>query len=757
MGLVFADFTWKAGVAGFRRFNLIYGWNGCGKTTLTRLFDELSAATLPDLSYEIEDSNGAKFGPGDAFPTPIRVFNQDYIQKNVRVLESSANSISLLLGEENKELVAQIQQDEQELNGDPSNPEAIGKLRELEGYRQKKRRKEKENDTAFTDIARTIGAALASTGAASRTYRSPQAKTDFAALKEATILPEEEMAAHVLALKQDLLPEIPEVLVPAMGETEQVDALQTAQGCATLAETLCATTVETEVVSQLAANPEISEWVETGFHLHNRLGSGACEFCGNAIPVERLAQLARHFNDADRKLKADIEDVLVRLRSALIAVRACAVPDAARLYGELQNTYSAKARDFETAKAALETQITVLGQALQAKKSQTTVSTPLQVRLDTDTLANAISAANALISTHNVKSREFAKLQGQSISAIKAHYLSTIFSEVQERNQAIAALEEDLKRREEEITALRKRIAAARQKVSSAHAACGHINDGLRTFLGRDELRFEPLVEEVEGEDGTPTEVVVGYKIMRGGIPARYVSEGEKTALAFVYFVVHLNDGQFPKQTGIVVIDDPISSLDSTSLYQAFSFLKNAVLDCGQVFVLTHNFDFLKLLLNWRKSADRGGTGFYMIKNHVRDGARHATIEVMDKELLEYESEYHYLFKRLKEMRAAQDGSIMQAYPVPNIARKVWDTFLMFQVPSGAKPYKKMEELKAAGHDARKLDAIYKFTNDQSHITGAGFDPALVPETQKVLGELFEMMEAIAPGHYAILDGATPL
>ena len=271
----------------------------------------------------------------------------------------------------------------------------------------------------------------------------------------------------------------------------------------------------------------------------------------------------------------------------------------------------------------------------------------------------------------------------------------------------------------------------------------------MKTFLGRAELTFVPD-QVAEGDEKAE---VVGYRIMRGEKPAIYLSEGEKTALAFVYFVVHLNDGQFSKRDGIVVIDDPISSLDANSLYQAFSFLKNAVGDCRQVFVLTHNFDFLKLLLNWRKRA--GGGGYYMIKNDFDGDQRRARIVEMDRELAKYESEYHYLFKRLREMQAEQDGSIMRAYPVPNIARKVWDTFLMFRVPNGETEYRKMEQLKKDGFSPQKLDAIYKFTNDQSHITGAGFDPALVPETQKVLGELFEMMKEIAPEHFSILEAAT--
>ena len=757
LGLVFSDFNWKPDVPAFRAVNLIYGWNGCGKTTLTRLFAELPHPSLDGLSFEVEDSDGAKFGEEDAFPSPIRVFNQDYIQKNVRIQESSANTISLLLGEASKELVAQIETDEKTLNGDSAYPANIGKIRKLKYMKQKRRLNETENEAAFTNIARTIGTAIAATGAASRTYRSPQAKADFEKVTAAALCTEDELDGHVLALKQELLPALDELRHPQVSDTDPRDALETAQECLARAAFLSTSTVETEVINRLAEHPNIAEWVETGLDLHGALGSTHCEFCGEPITSDRMAQLARHFNDADRRLKAEIDDVLTTLRSILVAVREYAAPDKARLYSERRDQYGKAVEALATGRQALEQQITDLGVALREKKARTTESVPLETQISTEAFANAVSSANAEIKIHNSKSAQFAAVQQRSLAAIKTHHLSTVFDEVNRRNEAIRALDEELPRREAEIAGIQGRVAAARAQISSAHAACEQINTSLMTFLGRDELQFEPLLEEVADEDGDVKPTIVGYKIMRGDAPATYLSEGEKTALAFVYFVVHLRDGQFPKGTGIVVIDDPISSLDSNSLYQAFSFLKNSVLDCGQVFVLTHNFDFLKLLLNWRGGARRSKTGFYMIKNHVGDTQRQASIDTMDKELREYESEYHYLFKRLKEMRAEQDGSIMRAYAVPNIARKVWDTFLMFQVPSGSNPYTKMDELKDDGHDAQKLDAIYKFTNDQSHITGAGFDPALVPETQKVLDNLFEMMRTIAPRHFEILDQATPI
>jgi hypothetical protein len=71
---------------------------------------------------------------------------------NVRILESSANTISITLGEQNKELVAQIEVDERDLNGDPSNSDNVGKVKELYGYTQKKERKERGNGAKAVNL-----------------------------------------------------------------------------------------------------------------------------------------------------------------------------------------------------------------------------------------------------------------------------------------------------------------------------------------------------------------------------------------------------------------------------------------------------------------------------------------------------------------------------------------------------------------------------------------------------------------------------
>ena len=126
---------------------------------------------------------------------------------------------------------------------------------------------------------------------------------------------------------------------------------------------------------------------------------------------------------------------------------------------------------------------------------------------------------------------------------------------------------------------------------------------------------------------------------------------------------------------------------------------------------------------------------------------RSARITALDKLLIEHATEYHYLFKVLYTFQS--DGTILNCYHIPNVARKVLETFLDFHTPSKKSLYQKIDEM---DFDPYKKTAIYKLTNDLSHFTGKGFDPAIVAETQKITTYLLEMIKHVAPLHFAGLE-----
>ncbi|WP_419652950.1 AAA family ATPase, partial [Thiolapillus sp.] len=68
--------------------------------------------------------------------------------------------------------------------------------------------------------------------------------------------------------------------------------------------------------------------------------------------------------------------------------------------------------------------------------------------------------------------------------------------------------------------------------------------------------------------------------------------------MAFLYFLKTLEDKDFDVSKGVVLIDDPVSSLDANALFSAFGYMKVHTKDCHQLFILTHNFSFFRQVKN---------------------------------------------------------------------------------------------------------------------------------------------------------------
>ena len=92
---IFHDFSWKAELPEFKKFNLIYGWNRSGKTTISRAFascekkcvyDEEKFKQYPENGeFEIRVSNNTTIKNTNVSTNslPVKVFNKDFIDENI--------------------------------------------------------------------------------------------------------------------------------------------------------------------------------------------------------------------------------------------------------------------------------------------------------------------------------------------------------------------------------------------------------------------------------------------------------------------------------------------------------------------------------------------------------------------------------------------------------------------------------------------------------------------------------------------------
>ena len=220
-----------------------------------------------------------------------------------------------------------------------------------------------------------------------------------------------------------------------------------------------------------------------------------------------------------------------------------------------------------------------------------------------------------------------------------------------------------------------------------------------------------------------------------------------------MYFLKSLEANDFDLKTGVVVIDDPVSSLDANSLYSAFGFMKQRTANAGQLFVLTHNFTFFRQVLNWfrhLRAADKKNGRMYMLNTSYVDGKRAAVIEPLDPFLHQYESEYHYIFKRVHEEAQRPRGQGLESYyATPNLARRLLESFLAFRVPDVAGDL--FHKLDSISSDAAKKTRILRFLNTYSHsqrVVEPGHDPSVLSEAPAILQDVLALIKEADETHH---------
>ena len=161
------------------------------------------------------------------------------------------------------------------------------------------------------------------------------------------------------------------------------------------------------------------------------------------------------------------------------------------------------------------------------------------------------------------------------------------------------------------------------------------------------------------------------------------LSEGEKTALAFSYFLSKVTTEVKEKSQSYIVIDDPISSLDDNRLYNTAFLIFDEFKDFKQLFVLSHNLIFLKYLNPLFKPNLKA---YYIINK--------GSIEDLPKSLQNFQSPYYYMIESLINFKDSDDPEYEEARKfLPNYIRRVLETFFSFKYAQVARERNKNQSV----------------------------------------------------------------
>lgn len=734
---VFRDFVWPKDLHPFARFNLIYGWNGSGKTTLAWLLSLVEKQTaLIEGEVELEFDGTTKI-KGSSFASSglpqIRVFNRDFV--NATLSQTSGIAPIYFLGKDSIEKQAQV--DELKKGLDDIKAER-GKAEAT------KRSAEKELDDFCVGKAKLIKELLTTANNPSynnydkRHFRRAVEALD-AQSAAAAMLTNEEKARLRSQKDAQPKPTIAKVAAPTVdldALTREVDAL-------------VSRSVVAQTLDELTRNSRLAAWVQEGLLLHSgENASDTCRFCLQPLQAPRRAALEAHFNDAFARFQQDLTGLLKKLESIKRALGSVSLPDVSRFYDSLASDASAASQKVLASCAEAQTVIDGLIARVAAKRDQPFAPAITAATVSGSTrsaLADAVGELNAVIEKHNQISAQFKTSVDEACKKLEASYVAEAQAEFAQRSDAVKTATAALETVNKQYANLQTKIEELERDILEHRRAADELTAELRAYLGRDELRFETK--------GT------GYALTRNGEYVQHLSEGERTAIAFLYFLKSLQDKSFDLKNGIVVIDDPVSSLDDNALFSAFGYMKERTKEAGQLFIFTHSFSFFRLVKNWfhhlpgqrkKQIEDRPARFFLLRSRRHADGSRTSELGYLDRLLEEHESEYQYLFKRVYQEANRNDVvELEHHYGLPNVARRLLEAFLAFRFPDMSGDLQ--PRLDRVPFDNAKKTRILRLLNTYSH-AGAISDPehdlSLLAETQPVLREVLELMEAVDKDHY---------
>ena len=742
---VFQNFVWDSSVcdgAGnvqlFKDINVIYGRNYSGKTTLSRIVRALEKGEIsdkyenPEFEVSIKDLLDATQDNLTARGKKIRVFNEDFVKDNLRFIvnpDESINPFAILGG--NATIEAEIVALKTELGANDDESES-GFYLELRNAKTIADTTKQVYDSANNTLTQQLshkatnnpdGIKYKSDRFGDQNYNISKLKDDIAAVLEPTFttLTDIEVTKKLALLRERINKDIQAI------SKASID-IQTIKN---KAETFITKPISSsDKIEQLVKDSILNRWAKEGKQLHkDKLKQ--CSFCGNEITAERWRELDGHFDEESEKLEKGIVNLSIELKQQLVELDNFLSIDKTVFYSKYHKDIDRLTEFRQYVITSIKSELNKIVEQLQARKDDLLNTKTYSLIKDNSkrlewcwtifenirTQANSYSSllgseqseAKQLLRLREVKdfvetiqySNEVTKIEGlKAIAVTKAQEKADIAQKIQNQLKQI----EDKERlmNDEEKGALK-------------------VNEYLNNFFGHDFLTLQAL-EESDQYGGKK----IRFEIIRNGKKAHHLSEGECSLIAFCYFMAKLEDIETKGSKPIIWIDDPVSSLDSNHIFFVYSLINSEIVaeqDFEQLFVSTHNLDFLKYLKKLPAAANNAQRGYFLVSRE----SEISKIKLMPKYLKDYVTEFNFLFHQIYLCANADTDDETQHslfYNFGNNTRKFLEAFLFYKYPNAIDKDDKLTRF--FGDNRQASSMTDRINNEFSHLEGL-FERSMIP------------------------------
>lgn len=624
-----------------KKINFIYGANGCGKTTASNYLSQ------PD---DVKYQNCQLTWDNDG-PISTLVYNKAFREKN---FGSSDIAGVFTLGQATKEQVDAIKDKRSSLQNEK---EQISRLT-VSLNQQTEVKNEADKDITercwkvFKSYESEFRSALTGSIGSKLRFRDKML-SEFLNIDSTTLLSLEELQTKGRTLLGDKPP-----VYPLIGSSADMTLSAIEEDKIWLKVIIGKSDVAiSELISHLGNN----DWVSQGRSFLT--DDSICPFCQqDTIGDEFRADLERYF---DGSFARDTE----RVKTLLHAYRSAADG----LLEGFQRTLVAEKNNINTKldTELFQTHLISLENIIKANHLEfISKSEKASLRIEVISSRDEITELNKLIGKANDSLNEHNKLVQDFDSALSIFVqeiwrfltsqveddLKAYNKKVRGLTKALTKISETLSQRKTNESALTQEIRDLSRNMTSVQPTVDEINRLLVSF-GFLNFRIAPsatlpnhyCIERLDGEQVKNT-----------------LSEGEVTFITFLYFY-QLTRGSFSEEEitedRVVVIDDPISSLDSNVLYIVSALVKDLIREIKaesdssikQLILLTHNVYFHKeaSFQNGRSNGCKD-TNFWILRK-----ANNVTSVSAYEQKNPIESSYELLWRELKE-RNANSGITIQ-------------------------------------------------------------------------------------------------
>lgn len=716
----------------FNVYNLIYGWNGSGKTTFARLLRCLETksnhSAYNDADFAVDLSDGKVDSKTYTHSLDIRVFNQDFVADNLNLFDAQTKPIIFI----SKEKVDEKKELDEKKNELKEKAKAIDKIEKSKGALDKKA------DDFHKNAGKAIKDFLLGTIYANVTYNKKTSSDIWADLLtktgalESFELSEAELTTQknytLLNSKKD---EISASALPANIDIDKLSEIEKE------VSRLLTTNIVSKVIERLKDNPDIGEWVAAGLTLHKHHKSTSCEFCGQTLHEERIQALDGHFSKEYSELISGITELIAKLEKG---IRVELTNENHLLYENLRQSYDAAINNTNSSLELVNAKINSWIQILSDKKTNPffAIDSPASDSSVFSNFNTELNKLKAIIEEHNKISQSHQQLAEKAKKNIEYHFVSqaAVAQKLKDTESDIATTAAAIKTETDAVSALSKKIKQLEDELKSDTLAIEEINENLHRFIGRNDITLE------RQEEG-------GYQLRRGGIVAKNLSEGEKTAISLIYFFSKIQENDAAKANQIIILDDPISSFDSNHLFNASSLIKKSAEGAKQLFVLTHNFWFFKQVRDWMlKKNDKKNnsevSNIYLAKQGVIIDA--------GRSLTDFHSEYQYVFNSVLGYQEMADLDDAICFTIANSVRRLLEAFTSFKTPDNAGFNGALQLGEKKGLTTQQKERIFYFINKYSHLDRIeSFDNTVEPlleESKNVVNDVLWLIKKVDEDHY---------